>query len=116
MCATRSFCLWLNKGVDVLHDFVAYDRNPLGMGLLPTEMPKLPPEAPFERVATEPMKAVRNLTRTFADSDEFQSLVSSLPGPMELMVERDGRLLRISVAVESRDGMARVGNGWYGHR
>ena len=69
VCATRSFCLWLNKGVDVLHYFVAYNRDPLGMGLLPTELPKLAPDASFDSVATAPMKAVRNLTRAFAGSE-----------------------------------------------
>lgn len=68
LCATRSFCLWLNKGIDVLHYFVAYDRKPLGMGLLPADLPKLPQDASFDQVATAPMRAVRNLTETFADS------------------------------------------------
>jgi hypothetical protein len=93
LCATRSFCLWLNKGVDVLHYFVAYDRNPLGMGLLPAELPKLPPEASFERVATEPMKAVRNLTRTFADSeplDRTEPLAVEVTSPGEQRKIFDG--------------------------
>jgi len=67
-CALRSFCLWLNKGIDVMHYFCAYDRSALGMGLLPPDLPQLPTDAPFERVATLPMKAVRNLTKAFAGS------------------------------------------------
>ena len=68
LCLTRSLCLWLNKGVDVMHYFVAYDRDPLGMGLLPAELPKMSPDTTFDRAATPPMKALRNLTRQFADS------------------------------------------------
>jgi len=65
-CALRSFCLWLNKGVDVMHYYCAYDDKPLGMGLLPPDLPKLPEEAQFEEVATLPMKAVRRLVSAFA--------------------------------------------------
>jgi hypothetical protein len=38
------------------------------MGLLPTNLKDLPDDAKFERVATLPMKALRNLVRTFSDS------------------------------------------------
>jgi len=48
LCLTRALCLWLNKGVDVMHYFCAYDRQALGMGLLPPGLPKLPPESRFE--------------------------------------------------------------------
>ena len=41
LCLTRAMCLWLNKGVDAMHYFCAYDRKALGMGLLPPELPKL---------------------------------------------------------------------------
>ena len=72
LCATRSFCLWLNKGVDVMHYFVAYDRKPLGMGLLPVELPTLPADTSFAEAATAPMKAIRNLSRVFADSEPLE--------------------------------------------
>jgi hypothetical protein len=67
-CALRSFCAYLNKGVDVLHYFGAYDRAATGMGLLPPDLPRLAGDATFEQVATPPLKAIRNLTRPFADS------------------------------------------------
>jgi hypothetical protein len=61
-------CLWLNKGVDVMHYFCAYDRKAPGMGLLPPELPKLAPESRFDAVATLPMRALRNLTQTLSGS------------------------------------------------
>ncbi|GBC99044.1 hypothetical protein HRbin17_01565 [bacterium HR17] len=64
----RAFCFWLNKGIDVMHYFCAYGERPTDMGVLPTNLETLPDDAPFEQVATLPMKALRNLTRTFADS------------------------------------------------
>lgn len=68
LCATRSFCLWLNKGVDVLHYFVAYQEEPTSFSLLPADLPKLPADARFDDVATPPMLAVRNLARAFDGS------------------------------------------------
>jgi len=67
-CALRSFCLWLNKGLDTMHYFCAWDRKWSGMGLLPPNLPKLPADAKFDDVATPPMKALRNLTKAFAGS------------------------------------------------
>jgi hypothetical protein len=68
LCALRSFCLWLNKGVDVLHYFSAFEGQATGMGLLPPNLKRLPPDAQFDAVATPPLRAVRNLTRAFAGS------------------------------------------------
>jgi hypothetical protein len=68
LCALRSYCLWLNKGIDVLHYFAAYDSKALGMGLLPPNLKTLSPKGTFDEVATPPLKAVRNLTRAFAGS------------------------------------------------
>jgi hypothetical protein len=68
LCALRSYCLWLNKGIDTLHYYSAYDAKPLGMGLLPPNLEKLPADARFNAVATPPMKAIRNLTRAFQGS------------------------------------------------
>ncbi len=67
-CATRSFCLWLNKGVDVLHYFVAYEDKATSFGLLPVNLKTLPVDAKFETVATPPMRVLQNLTRAFAGS------------------------------------------------
>ncbi len=72
LCLTRSLCLWLNKGVDVMHYFVAYDHDLLGFGLLPTEFEKLPAATPFEQAATPPLRALRNLTRQMAGSVPLQ--------------------------------------------
>lgn len=94
LCATRSFCLWLNKGVDVLHYFVAYDNKATSFGLLPTNLKQLPATAPFEDVATPPMKAIRYLSRAFegsvplAKTDELSVEVVSL-GPESKMFEGD---------------------------
>ena len=70
----RAFCFWLNKGIDVLHYFCAYGEKPSDMGLLPTNLKQLPTDARFESVATLPMKALRNLTKTFADSRPLASI------------------------------------------
>lgn len=66
MCALRSYCLWLHKGVDVLHFFAAWDKDPKEFGLLPPNLPALPVDARFDDVATPPLKAIRALTQTFA--------------------------------------------------
>jgi hypothetical protein len=66
LCALRAYCLWLNKGVDVMEYFCAWEKGVDGMGLLPPGIEKLPPDSKFDDVATPPMKVIRNLTRTFA--------------------------------------------------
>ena len=68
LCATRSFCLWLNKGVDVLHYFVAHENKATSFGLLPTNLKQLPAAARFDDVATPPMRAIRNLAHAFEGS------------------------------------------------
>jgi hypothetical protein len=65
-CALRSYCLWINKGIDVLDYFCAYDREKTGFGLLPPDLARLPRDAKWDDVATPPMRAVRHLTRAFA--------------------------------------------------
>lgn len=64
-CALRSFCLWINKGIDTLDYFCAYDPKVSGMGLLPPEIEDIPAGVKWDEVATPPLKAVRNLTRAF---------------------------------------------------
>jgi hypothetical protein len=68
LCATRSFCLWLNKGIDVVHYFVAHEDKATSFGVLPTNLKSLAAQAVFDDVATPPMRAVRNLARAFAGS------------------------------------------------
>lgn len=72
-CALRSFCFWLNKGLDVLHYFCAAEKEATGMGLLPPELEKLPASAAFDEVATPPMRALRNLTRAFTNCVPLQA-------------------------------------------
>jgi hypothetical protein len=68
LCAMRSFSLWLNKGIDTLHYFNAFEKEPRSFGLLPTTLLSLPSDARFEDVATPPMRALRNLTAVFAEA------------------------------------------------
>lgn len=70
----RSFCFWLNKGIDVMHYYCAYGEHPADMGLLPTNLKSLPDNVMFEQVATLPMKALRNLTKIFADSKPLKQV------------------------------------------
>jgi hypothetical protein len=79
-CALRSFCLWLNKGVDVMHYFNAYQKDPRDMGLLPADLAKLPADGAFDQFATPPLRAVRNLTRAFDGA-------SQVPSPAQLTVQ-----------------------------
>jgi hypothetical protein len=67
-CALRAFCLYLNKGVDAMHYFCAYDAKATGMGLLPPNVNQVSADASFDQVSTLPLRAVRNLTQAFADS------------------------------------------------
>ncbi len=68
LCATRSYCLWLNKGLSALYYFNAHNAKPLEFGILPADLAKLPADARFEDVATPPMRAIHNLTRAFEKS------------------------------------------------
>jgi len=75
MCALRSFCLWLNKGVDVLHYFNAYQQDPEDMGLLPADLKTLPVDGTFDLLATPPLRAIRNLTKAFDGAVQVKSPV-----------------------------------------
>jgi len=65
-CALRSYCLWLHKGIDVLHFYSAWAKEAGEFGILPVDLPKLPGDSKFDEVAPPPLKALRALTRTFA--------------------------------------------------
>lgn len=65
-CALRTFSFWLAKGIDVIHFYAAYYKEPGEFGLLPVDLPKLPADARFEDVATPPLRAIRNLTGLFS--------------------------------------------------
>ena len=94
LCASRSFCLWLNKGVDVLHYFDAYEDKATSFGVLPTNLRQLESDAKFEAVATPPMRAIRNLANAFAGSvpldktDPLQFEITAL-GPQGKVFEGD---------------------------
>ncbi len=74
-CALRAFCLWMNKGVDVMHYFQAADK-PGGMGLLPFDVKTLPPDARWADVATPPMRAVRALLDVFGGAGPIEKPVA----------------------------------------
>lgn len=95
-CAVRSFVTWLGKGIDVMHYYCAYDADPLGMGLLPTNLDRLPADAAFNEVATPPMRALRNLTRVFSTAEPVTDPVHLSFSATAL---EPGR-----VVVEGRDG------------
>lgn len=96
LCLARSLCLWMNKGVDVMHYFTAYDRDALSFGILPPDLPKLAPDTSLDQAATPPMRAVRNLTRRLANSVPFEKTrpleveVTAL-GPQKKIFEGDGK-------------------------
>jgi hypothetical protein len=64
-CALRSYCLWLHKGVDVLHFYAAWYKEASQFGILPVDLAKLPADASFDEVATPTLKAIRSMTRVF---------------------------------------------------
>jgi hypothetical protein len=99
LCALRSYCLWLNKGIDVLHYFSAYEDKVMGMGLLSPNLKELPADAEFAKVATPPMKAVRNLTRAFAGSVPLREV-----RPLQVDVEPLGKAGKVF------DGKASLGH------
>ncbi len=71
-CALRSFCLWMNKGIDVLHYFQAADK-PGGMGLLPFDISQLPADARWNNVATPPMRAIQAMRDVFAGAEPVET-------------------------------------------
>lgn len=73
-CALRSYCLWLHKGVDVLHFFAAWDKEAGEFGLLPVDLPKLPADAAFDDVAPPPLRALRALTGAFAGAGALREI------------------------------------------
>ncbi len=75
-CALRSYCLWINKGIDVLDYFCAYDGKPTGMGLLPSDIKGISADVKWEEIATPPMKAVRNLSRAMEGAKPLEKTVA----------------------------------------
>ncbi|HEY5911578.1 MAG TPA: hypothetical protein VJA21_13345 [Verrucomicrobiae bacterium] len=72
LCATRSFALWLNKGIDALHYFDAYEDKATSFGVLPLDLKQLANDARFADVATPPMRAISNLVGAFQGSVPLQ--------------------------------------------
>lgn len=58
------------RSQDVIPSILTVGIEPMfdSFGLLPTNLPALANDARFDDVATPPMRALRNLTRVFADS------------------------------------------------
>jgi len=75
-CALRSYCLWINKGIDVLDYFCAYDAKVTGMGLLPSDIKNIRADVKWEDIATPPMKAVRNLSRAMEGAKPLEKKVA----------------------------------------
>lgn len=71
LCA---FTFWLNKGIDVMHYYCAYSKDPMEAGLLPPDLPSLPVDADFDDVATPPMRVMRNLKDLFKYSEPVISI------------------------------------------
>lgn len=89
-CALRSFCLWINKGIDTLDYYCAYDHDAKGMGLLPSDIKKIPADAKWDDVATPPLKAIRNLVRAF---DGAQPLEVTSPLHVEVTELAEPRMI-----------------------
>jgi len=64
----RAYCLWLNKGIDTLQLYCAYDKNATSMGLFATQFPTLNADSSFDQAAALPLQAIRSLTHEFAES------------------------------------------------
>ncbi len=84
LCLLRSLCLWMNKGIDQLDYFCAYDEKPEGMGVLPVDFLKLPPDSKFDDVATEPMRALRTLVKAFDGAEGIEQATPLTVGVTEL--------------------------------
>ena len=94
-CALRSFCFWMNKGIDVLEYFCAYDDNATSMGLLPPNLSKMPAGARVDDVATPPMRAMRDLTQAFAGAVPINNpaaleITAAEIGPERFVFHGDG--------------------------
>jgi len=62
------------------------------------------PGSPAERAGLEVGDHVYRIAgRDFADDAEFAELARSLPGPIELLIERNGRLRTVVVGIDAED-------------
>ncbi|HEV3029423.1 MAG TPA: hypothetical protein VG457_17725 [Planctomycetota bacterium] len=73
-CALRSYCLWLHKGIDVLHFYAAWYKEASQFGILPVDLPALPPDARFDEVAPSPLKALRAMTKAFEGAEPLKEI------------------------------------------
>jgi len=64
-CALRSYAFWLHRGVDVLHLYAGWYKDPLEFWILPPALETLPAESKFEEVATPALRAIAAFTRAF---------------------------------------------------
>jgi hypothetical protein len=75
-CLLRSYCLWLHKGIDVLHYYSSWYAEPRRFGLLPAALEPFADDATFEQLATPPLQALRRLTRALADAKPLTQLTA----------------------------------------
>jgi hypothetical protein len=73
-CALRSYCLWLHKGIDVLHFYAAWYKDVGQFGILPVDLPTLPGDARFDEVAPAPLKALRAMARIFEGAGPLKEI------------------------------------------
>jgi hypothetical protein len=67
------------------------------------------PGSPAERAGLQVGDRIYEISDlTFTGSDQFMELINSLPGPLTLLVERNGRVFTVTVEVDSPSGMARA--------
>jgi C-terminal processing protease CtpA/Prc len=95
---------------------VVLSGNPVRVGIAWREDPAEPgavflvqviPGSPAELAGLKTGDRIYEISgQTFAGSDELLELVKTLPGPIELLVERDGRLMTVTIDVESPGGVA----------
>jgi hypothetical protein len=75
-CVLRSYCFWLNKGIDCLDYFCAYNDRPLDFELLPPELkkwtsPETNPARADNDFLTPPLRALRHLTQAFQGAEHL---------------------------------------------
>jgi membrane-associated protease RseP (regulator of RpoE activity) len=69
------------------------------------------PDSPSRRAGLEPGDRIYQVAgHDFADQDEFAERVKTLPGPLELLVERDGKLRKVVLHVDE-EPIAKVVSG-----
>ncbi len=66
--AIRSLCFWLNKGIEHVDLFSAFDKNPLGYGLMPANTDTLPSSTSPQNIYSQPLRSIQTMTSWFSES------------------------------------------------